>query len=117
MICMNKKRYYFANDIKYIDVLFQKRYNLYIDVITMQIREASEKWNIIERRIRQLIQDGRIKGAEKIGTTWNIPDDTNKPIDKMVKDEIEFKIDLPEDYFKEVNEKLVILNSKRPLSK
>lgn len=43
MIRMNKKRYYFANDIKYIDVLFQKRYNLYIDAITMQIREASEK--------------------------------------------------------------------------
>ena len=29
----------------------------------MQIREASEKWNISERRIRQLIQDGRIEGA------------------------------------------------------
>jgi len=83
----------------------------------MQIREASEKWNISERRIRQLIQDGRIEGAEKIGTTWNIPDDANKPIDKRVKDEIEFKIDLPEDYFKEVDEKLAKLNSKRPLSK
>ena len=44
----------------------------------MTIKEASEKWNISERRIRQLIQDGRIEGAEKIGTTWNIPDDTNK---------------------------------------
>ena len=83
----------------------------------MQIREASEKWNISERRIRQLIQDGRIEGAEKIGTTWNIPDDTNKPIDKRVKDEIEFKIDLPEDYFNEVDEKLAKLNSKRPLPK
>lgn len=83
----------------------------------MQIREASEKWNISERRIRQLIQDGRIEGAEKIGTTWNIPDDTNKPIDKRIKDEIEFKIDLPEDYFKEVDEKLTKLNNKRPLSK
>ena len=83
----------------------------------MQIREASVKWNISERRIRQLIQDGRIEGAEKIGTTWNIPDDTNKPIDKRVKDEIEFKIDLPEDYFKEVDEKLARLNSERPLSK
>ena len=83
----------------------------------MQIREASEKWNISERRIRQLIQDGRIEGAEKIGTTWNIPGDTNKPIDKRVKDEIEFKIDLPEDYFNEVDEKLAKLNSKRPLPK
>lgn len=82
----------------------------------MQIREASEKWNISERRIRKLIQDGRIEGAKKIGTTWNIPDDTNKPIDKRIKDkEIEFRIDLEEDYFKEVDAKLAKLNSKRPL--
>ena len=83
----------------------------------MLIKEASEKWNISERRIRRLIQDGRIEGAEKIGTIWNIPDDATKPIDKRIKDEIEFKIDLPEDYFKEVDEKLAKLNSKRPLSK
>ncbi len=30
----------------------------------MQIKEASEKWNISERRIRQLIQDGIIEGSE-----------------------------------------------------
>lgn len=83
----------------------------------MLIKEASEKWNISERRIRRLIQDGRIEGAEKIGTIWNIPDDATKPIDKRIKDEIEFKIDLPENYFKEVDEKLAKLNSKRPLSK
>ena len=83
----------------------------------MTIKEASEKWNISERRIRQLIQDGRILGTEKIGTAWYIPNDVGKPVDKRVKDEIEFKIDLPEDYFKEVDEKLAKLNSKRPLSK
>ncbi|MBQ6547073.1 MAG: Fic family protein [Bacilli bacterium] len=83
----------------------------------MLIKEASEKWNISERRIRRLIQDGRIEGAEKIGTIWNIPDDATKPVDKRIKDEIEFKIDLPEDYFKEVDEKLAKLNSERPLSK
>ena len=83
----------------------------------MQIKEASEKWSISERRIRQLIQDGRIEGAEKIGTTWNIPNDANKPVDKRYKEEIEFKIDLPESYFKEVDAKLTKLNNKRPLSK
>lgn len=83
----------------------------------MTIKEASEKWDISERRIRQLIQDGRILGAKKIGTAWYIPNDAGKPIDKRVKEEIEFKIDLPEDYFKEVDEKLTKLNSKRPLSK
>ena len=81
----------------------------------MQIREASEKWNISERRIRQLIQDGRIEGAEKIGTTWNIPDDTNKPVDKRFKDDVDYIIDLPEDYFNEVDDKLALLNKKRPL--
>ncbi len=83
----------------------------------MTIKEASEKWNISERRIRQLVQDGRILGAEKIGTAWYIPNDVGKPVDKRVKDEIEFKIDLSEDYFKEVDEKLAKLNSKRQLSK
>lgn len=83
----------------------------------MQIKEASEKWKISERRIRQLIQDGRIEGAEKIGTTWNIPDDTNKPIDKRYKDDVEYMINLPEDYFKETDEKLTRLNNKRPLPK
>ena len=83
----------------------------------MTIKEASEKWDISERRIRQLIQDGRILGAKKIGAAWYIPNDAGKPIDKRVKEEIEFKIDLPEDYFKKVDEKLAKLNSKRPLSK
>ena len=83
----------------------------------MTIKEVSEKWDISERRIRQLIQDSRILGAKKIGAAWYIPNDAGKPIDKRVKEEIEFKIDLPEDYFKEVDEKLSKLNSKRPLSK
>ncbi len=83
----------------------------------MQIKEASKKWNISERRIRKLIQDGRIEGAEKIGTTWIIPNETDKPIDKRFKEEENFIINLPADYFKGVDEKLAILNSKRPLSK
>ena len=82
----------------------------------MQIKEASKKWGITERRIRQLIQDGRIAGAEKMGTTWNIPDDTNKPIDKRLKEGIEFKIDLPNDFFYVVDEKTAKLNGKRTLS-
>lgn len=72
----------------------------------MTLKEASVKWNISERRIRQLIQDGRILGAEKIGIAWYIPNDVGKPVDKRVKDEIEFKIDLPKAYFKKVDEKL-----------
>lgn len=33
-------------------------------------KEASKKWNISERRIRQLLNDGRIEGAVKNGNSW-----------------------------------------------
>ena len=39
----------------------------------MTTKEAVEKWNISERRIRQLLQDGRIEGAVKVGNNWAIP--------------------------------------------
>ena len=75
----------------------------------MQIKEASKKWNISERRIRQLIKDGRVENAIKIGNTWNIPDDTNKPIDKRIKEKNDFIINIDKDYFKEIDKKLEIL--------
>jgi len=53
------------------------------------IKEASVIWGISERRIRQLIQDGRILGAKKIGNTWSIPENITKPIDKRCKNENE----------------------------
>ena len=46
----------------------------------MTTKEAVEKWNISERRIRQLLQDGRIEGAVKVGNSWNIPIDADKPL-------------------------------------
>lgn len=83
----------------------------------MQIKEASIKWNISERRIRELIQDGRIEGVVKIGNTWDIPEDANKPIDKRFKNNNSFIINLSDNYFDEVDKEIAILNSKRPLSK
>ncbi len=83
----------------------------------MQIKEASIKWNISERRIRKLIQDNRIEGVVKIGTTWNIPDDASKPIDKRKKDDFNFIINLPNNYFDEIDNKVSLLNKSRPLSK
>lgn len=44
-------------------------------------KEASEKWEISDRRIRVLCQEGRIEGAVKIGRNWSIPFDAAKPID------------------------------------
>ena len=85
----------------------------------MTIKEASEKWNISERRIRQLLQDGRIEGAVKVGNNWNIPINANKPADKrsIKLDKTDFKFDLPENYFNKVDELNEKLNSKRPISK
>ena len=85
----------------------------------MTTKEAVQKWNISERRIRQLLQDGRIEGAVKVGNNWNIPINSNKPADKRsVKlDNTEFKFDLPDNYFDKVDKLNKELNSKRPISK
>ena len=48
----------------------------YIDV-----KEASTRWGITDRRIRLLCTQGRIDGAIKLGWSWMIPADTPKPRD------------------------------------
>lgn len=85
----------------------------------MTTNDAVKKWGISERRIRQLLQDGRIEGAVKVGNNWIIPINANKPADKRsVKlDNTEFKFDLPDNYFDKVDELNKELNSKRPISK
>lgn len=85
----------------------------------MTTKEAVQKWNISERRIRKLLQDGRIEGAVKVGNNWNIPINANKPADKrsMKLDNTEFKFDLPDNYFDEVNGLKKELDSKRPIPK
>lgn len=85
----------------------------------MTTKEAVVKWNISERRIRQLLQDGRIEGAVKVGNNWNIPINASKPADKrsIKLDDTEFIFNLEDDYFDEVDELNKELNSKRPISK
>jgi len=85
----------------------------------MTTREAEEKWNISQRRIRQLLQEGRIEGAVKVGSTWNIPKDAIKPTDKRVvrPDNNEFIINLDDSYFEEVDNLKKQLDSKRPIPK
>jgi len=78
--------------------------------------EFAKEWKISERRIRQLIDNGRIVGATKVGKNWLIPKDTTKPRDTRVSVKTdEFIIEMPSNA-KTVDEKLEILNSKRPLS-
>lgn len=85
----------------------------------MTTKEAVKKWNISERRIRQLLQDGRIEGAIKNGNSWNIPIDVMKPVDKRVikANNLDFIIDLKNSYFNEVDNLKKELDSKRPISK
>lgn len=85
----------------------------------MTTKEAVEKWNISERRIRQLLQDGRIEGAVKVGNSWNIPIDADKPVDKRIikPDDNNFIIDLDDNYFDEVDSLKKELDSKRPMPK
>lgn len=85
----------------------------------MTTREAVEKWNISERRIRQLLLEGRIEGAVKVGKTWNIPIDAVKPVDKRIikPDDNNFIINLDNHYFDEVDRLKKELDSKRPISK
>ena len=88
----------------------------------MLIKEASVKWNISERRIRKLIELGRIENAQKLGTVWFLPEDSAKPIDKRYK-----KAELPEyeidnRYFKDLDERnkrvrsTIELNRLKPLN-
>lgn len=47
----------------------------------MTLKEASEKWGVSPRMINYYCSAGRIKGAEKKGTVWLIPEDAEKPLD------------------------------------
>ena len=49
------------------------------------IRQISEKWGISVRRIQVFCVEKRIPGAVKIGYSWAIPADAEKPKDARVK--------------------------------
>ena len=85
----------------------------------MTTKEAAEKWEISERRIRQLLKEGRVEGAIKNGNSWNIPDYAKKPVDKrsVRPDNKGFIIDLPVNFFDKVDNMKKELDSKRPFPK
>ncbi len=85
----------------------------------MTTKEATQKWNISERRIRKLLKEGRIEGAVKNGNSWNIPIDALKPVDKRVikPDHNDFIISLPNNFFDEVDNLKKELDNKRPIPK
>ena len=53
--------------------------------MAMNAKQAAEKWNISDRRVRTLCINGQIEGAYRIGKIWYIPDGTDKPKDGRIK--------------------------------
>lgn len=51
----------------------------------LSTQEVSKLWGISIRRIQVLCNEGRIKGAIRIGSTWAIPSDAEKPKDARIK--------------------------------
>lgn len=44
-------------------------------------KEVALKWNVNDRRVRVLCEEGRVEGAFKVGKTWMISEGTPKPYD------------------------------------
>ena len=51
----------------------------------MTVREASEKWNLSERRLQTMCNEGLIEGVVKFGHAWAIPRDAVRPVDKRIR--------------------------------
>ena len=51
----------------------------------LSIRQISERWGISTRRIQVLCANKRIPGAVRIGYSWAIPVDFEKPKDARIK--------------------------------
>lgn len=53
----------------------------------ISVKQAAIKWGITERRVRFLIENGRVEGAFKNGKSYLIPENSNKPKDLRVEKE------------------------------
>ena len=76
--------------------------------MAMNVKQASEKWNISDRRVRTLCVNGQIDGAYRIGKIWYIPDGAEKPKDGRIK--------AKESLISLIEKKKAELDSRRPLT-
>lgn len=58
----------------------------------MTSKEKAQQWGVSERLVRIFCNDGRIQGAVKVGKSWRIPDDAEKPKDGRIKSGTYIKI-------------------------
>ena len=77
--------------------------------MAMTVKQASNKWNISDRRVRVLCENGQIDGAYRIGKIWYIPDTSNKPADGRIK--------AKESLISLIEKKKAELDTKRPLTR
>ena len=62
-------------------VLYGCAYVMEGEMDYISVKEAAIKWEISERRIQKLCEDGRIDGVERFGRSWMIPKNSKKPND------------------------------------
>lgn len=58
-------------------------------------KEIAIEWGISERTVNDLCKKGKISGAVKVGKSWQIPDNAEKPIDRRVSTGRYVKKDVP----------------------
>ena len=46
----------------------------------LSVTELAKLWGLTERSVRKYCADGKIEGAFLTGKTWNIPEDSQKPL-------------------------------------
>lgn len=64
----------------------------------LTVQQTAEKWNISIRRVQDYCRQGKIPGAQRIGTNWLIPADAIRPMDgrrKAAKEEADKDIPMP----------------------
>ena len=64
----------------------------------LTVQQTAEKWNISVRRVQDYCRQGKIPGAQRIGTNWLIPADAIRPMDgrkKAAKEEADKDIPMP----------------------
>ena len=47
----------------------------------ISVKEVAAKWQISDRRVQKLCENGRIEGVQRFGRSWMIPKDAEKPND------------------------------------
>lgn len=47
-------------------------------------KEIAKKWDVAERTVTAFCNSGKIPGAIKVGKSWQIPDDAEKPADGRI---------------------------------